>query len=91
MQKNHSRYDEIQQRIYFNLTPFVRFLKKGEGRLYSLDNSKITKQAVERRYQINLVLLHTNKQYKQQIQRYKITINRSEIINIEAIETRVES
>lgn len=84
-------YDEIQQRIYFNLTPFVRFLKKGEGRLYSLDNSKITKQAVERRYQINLVLLHTNKQYKQQIQRYKITINRSEIINIEAIETRVES
>ena len=39
--------DEIQQRIYFNLTPFIRFLKKGEGRLYSLDGNKITKQAVE--------------------------------------------
>ena len=50
-------YDEIQQRIYFNLTPFIRFLKKGEGRLYSLDGSKITKQAVERRYQINVVLM----------------------------------
>ncbi|AGH46120.1 hypothetical protein C427_4015 [Paraglaciecola psychrophila 170] len=24
-------YDEIQQRIYFNLTPFIRFLKKGKA------------------------------------------------------------
>ncbi|MEH6712974.1 MAG: hypothetical protein V7733_17315 [Paraglaciecola polaris] len=81
-------YDEIQQRIYFNLTPFIRFLRKGEGRLYALENNKITKQAVERRYQINVVLMHTNKQKQQQIQRFKITLNRSNIINIEAIEVR---
>ncbi|UUO25499.1 hypothetical protein FGD67_21470 [Colwellia sp. M166] len=80
-------YDEIQQRIYFNLTPFIRFLKKGEGRLYSLDGSKITKQAVERRYQINVVLMQTDKQYQQEIQRFKITLNRSNIINIEAMKT----
>ncbi len=78
-------YDEIQQRIYFNLTPFIRFLKKGEGRLYSLDSSKITKQAVERRYQINVVLMQTDKQHQQQIQRFKITLNRSNIINVEAM------
>lgn len=80
-------YDAIQQRIYFNLTPFIRFLRKGEGRLYSLDNSKITKQAVERRYQINLVLVHIDKQHQQQSQRFKITLNRSTIINIEAIDS----
>jgi len=80
-------YDEIQQRIYFNLTPFIRFLKKGEGRLYSLDSSKITKQAVERRYQINVVLMHTDKQELQQMQRFKITLNRSNIVNIEAIQS----
>lgn len=80
-------YEAIQQSIYFNLTPFIRFLKKGEGRLYSLDNSKITKQAVERRYQINVVLMHTDKQNLQQIQRFKITLNRSNIINIEAIKS----
>jgi hypothetical protein len=79
-------YDEIQQRIYFNLTPFIRFLKKGEGRLYSSDGNKIVKQAVERRYQINVVLMQTDKQHKQQIQRFKITLNRSNIINIEAIQ-----
>ncbi|GAC21014.1 hypothetical protein [Paraglaciecola arctica] len=80
-------YDEIQQNIYFNLTPFIRFLKKGEGRLYSLDNNKITKQAVERRYQINVVLMHTDKQHQQRTQRFKITLNRSNIINIEAIQS----
>jgi hypothetical protein len=78
-------YDEIQQRIFFNLTPFIRFLKKGEGRLYSLDGSKITKQAVERRYQINVVLMQTDKQHLQKMQRYKITLNRSTIVNIEAM------
>lgn len=80
-------YDAIQQRLYFNLTPFIRFLKKGEGRLYSLDSSKITKQAVERRYQINLVLMHTDKQNQQQTQRFKITLNRSNIINVEAMQS----
>ncbi|MFT6917906.1 MAG: hypothetical protein ACJA2G_000518 [Cognaticolwellia sp.] len=78
-------YDEIQQRIYFNLTPFIRFLKKGEGRLYSLDGTKVTKQAVERRYQINVVLMQTDKKELQQIQRFKLTLNRSTIINIEAM------
>lgn len=78
-------YDEIQQRIYFNLTPFIRYLKKGEGRLYSLEGTKITKQAVERRYQINLVLMQTDKQHQQKVQRYKVTLNRSTIINIEAM------
>ena len=79
-------YDEVRQQIYFNLTPFIRFLRKGEGRLYSLENNKITKQAVERRYQINVVLMHTDRDKKQQTQRFKITLNRSNIINIEALE-----
>jgi hypothetical protein len=77
-------YDEIQQKIIFNLTPFVRFLKRGAGRLYSLDGQKISSQAVERRYQINLILRYvTNEGDK--LQRFKITMNRSEIVNIEAM------
>lgn len=84
--KNFPGYDEIEQGNYFNSTPCIRFLKKGEGRLYSLGGSKITKQAVERRYQINVVLMHTDKQLQQQTRRFKITLNRSTIINIEAIQ-----
>jgi hypothetical protein len=78
-------YDEIQQQMFFNLTPFVRYLRKGEGRLYTLDDSKITNQAVERRYQINLVLVQTDKDQQQHMQRFKITLNRSQIVNIEAM------
>jgi len=75
-------YDEIQQQTFFNLTPFVRFLRKGAGRLYSLDGQKISSQGVERRYQINLILRHVC-QHEESLQRFKITLNRSEIVNIE--------
>jgi len=77
-------YDEIQQQTFFNLTPFVRFLKKGAGRLYTLDGQKISSQGVERRYQINLILRHLC-QGEESLQRFKITLNRSEIVNIEPI------
>lgn len=77
-------YGEIQQNLFFNMTPFVRFLKKGAGRLYSLDGQKVSSQAVERRYQINLILRCVDKK-GEHLQRFKITLNRSEIVNIEAM------
>jgi hypothetical protein len=78
-------YDDIQQQLFFNLTPFVRFLKKGAGRLYSLEGQKISSQGVERRYQINLILSQKGKS-EEHLQRFKITLNRSEIVNIEALD-----
>lgn len=80
-------FEEIQNRIFFNLTPFVRYLKKGEGRLYALDGSKVSHQAVERRYQITLILVQTNKLKQEYLQRFKITMNRSKIINIEPLKS----
>ena len=77
-------YDTLQQTLQFNLAPFARYLKRGEGKLYHLDSNKISKQAVERRYQLNMVLVHTEGD-KTLYQRYKITLNRSKIVNIELI------
>lgn len=79
-------YEEIQQRLYFNLMPFVRYLKKGEGRLYSLEDQKVSGKSVERRYQINLVVAYKVDKTRHAM-RYKITLNRSEIINIEKMDT----
>lgn len=79
-------FDEIQNQLFFNMTPFVRFLKKGEGRLYSFEGSKISNQGVERRYQMNLILVQKNKKKEAYYQRFKITINRSKIVNIEEME-----
>lgn len=84
-------FKEIQHQIFFNLTPFARFMKKGEGRLYALDGSKISNQGVERRYQINLAVVQEQKiagsKTQQYIQRFKITMNRSKIINIEGMKS----
>ncbi|WP_440053917.1 hypothetical protein ACSLBF_13710 [Pseudoalteromonas sp. T1lg65] len=78
-------YDEVQQRITFNMASFVRYLKKGAGKLYTLDGQKVSKKSVERRYQINLVLRFTSEQGIQ-LERYKLTMNRSEIVAIELME-----
>lgn len=77
-------YDTLRQTLQFNLAPFARYLKRGEGKLYHLDSNKISKQAVERRYQLNMVLVLAD-QDKTLYQRYKITLNRSKIVNIELI------
>ncbi|WP_165728829.1 MULTISPECIES: hypothetical protein [unclassified Pseudoalteromonas] len=77
-------YDTLQQTLQFSLAPFARYLKRGEGKLYHLDSNKISKQAVERRYQLNMVLVLTEED-KTLYQRYKITLNRSKIVNIELI------
>ena len=78
-------YDTLQQTMQFSLAPFARYLKRGEGKLYHLESNKISKQAVERRYQLNMVLVFSQNDEKTLMQRYKITLNRSKIVNIERI------
>ncbi|RJF36649.1 hypothetical protein [Pseudoalteromonas gelatinilytica] len=83
-------YDTLQQTMQFSLAPFARYLKRGEGKLYHLDSNKISKQAVERRYQLNVVLVFTQSEEETLYQRYKITLNRSKIINIERIYSQTD-
>jgi hypothetical protein len=82
-------YDSLQQTLQFSLAAFARNLKKGEGKLYHLDNNKISKQSVERRYQLNVVLSYQNDE-EINYQRYKITLNRSKIVSIELIYSEME-
>ncbi len=83
-------YDTLQQTMQFSLAPFARYLKRGEGKLYHLDSNKISKKAVERRYQLNVVLVFTQSEDETLYQRYKITLNRSKIVNIERIYSQTD-
>ncbi|MEZ7187605.1 MULTISPECIES: hypothetical protein [unclassified Pseudoalteromonas] len=83
-------YDTLQQTMQFSLAPFARYLKRGEGKLYHLDSNKISKKAVERRYQLNVVLVFTQSEGEILYQRYKITLNRSKIVNIERIYSQTD-
>jgi len=81
-------YDTLEETIDFSLLPFARFLERGSGKLYeqndpSSNKEKIKTTSIERRYQINVVVALDQGKYTEQFERFKITLNRSGIIDIE--------
>ncbi len=79
-------YDEIQEQILFSLRPLIRNLERGQGAVYSEEEGKVTRQSIERRYQINLVVGIQSSEDAVKYQRHKITVNRSGIVDIEHAE-----
>ena len=81
-----SGYNEIQERVHFNLRPFIRYLKRGEGQVYAEDGGQILKNAIEQRYQINIITGQRTNRGDTRYQRYKLTLNRSQIIALERVD-----
>ncbi|SGY90515.1 Putative uncharacterized protein [Moritella viscosa] len=77
-------YDRMQEQIYFSVRPLIRYLERGTGAVYTEHDSKISKEAIERRYQVNVVVGLKDDSAKVVYQRHKITVNRSGILDIEA-------
>jgi len=77
-------YDRVQEQIYFSVRPLIRFLERGTGAVYTENDSKISKESIERRYQVNVVVGLKDDSAKVVYQRHKITVNRSGILDIEA-------
>ena len=77
-------YDRMQEQIYFSVRPFIRYLERGTGAVYAEHDSKISKEAIERRYQVNVVVGLKDDSAKVVYERHKITVNRSGILDIEA-------
>lgn len=80
-------YDTIEEHIVFNLRPLTRYTEGGTAKVYErLDTSsnkeKIQVTSIERRYQINVIVALDQGQYLAQFARYKITLNRSGIVEI---------
>ncbi|WP_067658811.1 hypothetical protein [Ferrimonas marina] len=75
-------YSTIQEQINFSLAPFARYLERGRSKIYKESDGKVSSDSVERRYQINLVLMLRENRQPAQFARYKITMNRSQIIDI---------
>lgn len=75
-------YTSIQEQVNFSLAPFARYLERGKAKIYKELDGKISNDSVERRYQINLILAVKDGKDAVQYARYKITMNRSTIIDI---------
>tara|TARA_R110001583_G_scaffold22238_2_gene83553 strand:- start:3484 stop:4992 length:1509 start_codon:yes stop_codon:yes gene_type:complete len=81
-------YDTLEETIFFSLRPFARYLERGTGTVYAqnapdANREKIQSTTIERRYQINVVVARNQGQYTEEFERYKITLNRNGIIEIE--------
>jgi len=81
-------YDSLEETILFSLRPFARYLERGTGKVYEqnapeANKEKIQSTSIERRYQINIVVALNQGLYMEEFDRYKITLNRSGIIEIE--------
>ncbi|QDO82764.1 hypothetical protein FM037_05360 [Shewanella psychropiezotolerans] len=75
-------YTSIQEQVNFSLAPFARYLERGKAKIYKEQDGKISNDSVERRYQINLILAVKDGKDAVKYARYKITMNRSTIIDI---------
>ncbi|PKG55329.1 hypothetical protein CXF83_05450 [Shewanella sp. Choline-02u-19] len=75
-------YSRIQEQVNFSLVPFARNLERGKAKIYKEHEGKISNESVERRYQVNLILVLKEGRDEPQYARYKITMNRSTIIEI---------
>ena len=80
-------YEAIEETIEFSLRPFARFLERGQGRIFELKNGNIKKTAVERRYQINVVIAINQGPARETFELHRITLNRSGIVEIEHTST----
>ncbi len=82
-----SGYEQTRESIILDLRAVASLMEKGSQRLYQLNDGQVTKESVEKRHLINLITQETDEDKTVRIQRWKIIMSRSKIIDIEAITT----
>ena len=81
-------YESMEENILFSLRPFARYLERGNHKVYEQNSlsgkkEKIHSTSIARRYQINMVIALDQGEYSEQFERYRITLDRSGIIDLE--------
>jgi len=81
-------YDTMEENIIFSLRPLTRYVEGGTEKVFersekASNKEKIQTTSIERRYQINIIVALNQGQYLAQFERYRVTLNRSGIIEIE--------
>ncbi|MDD9178763.1 MULTISPECIES: hypothetical protein [Aliivibrio] len=80
-----SGYEQTRETMLIDLRPIARLMEKGSQKIYQLNEGQVSKESVEKRHLINLIVRETMDDYSTQLHRWKIIVNRSKIIDIEKI------
>lgn len=80
-----SGYHETREVMNLDLGILAKLMDKGSHHVYRIKDGQVAREAVEKRYQINLVVRQTQGTGATTIQRWKIVMSRSKVIDVEEV------
>lgn len=81
-----SGYEATRETLLVDLRTITRLMDKGSNHIYQLNNGQVSKESVEKRHLINLIICAKNDKQAAHYYRWKIVLNRSKIVDIESID-----
>jgi hypothetical protein len=80
-----SGYDHTRETLTLDLSVLARLMDKGSHHVYRLEDGEVVREAVEKRHLINLVLREAQGDRPPILQRWKIVMSRSRIVDVERV------
>lgn len=83
-----SGYEETRDVMLIDLRALTRLMDKGSNRIYRLSNGQVSRESVEKRHLINLIIKEDGHRQSPRYYRWKVVLNRSKIVDIEKTEVQ---
>jgi hypothetical protein len=80
-----SGYEETRETLSISLRALTRLMDKGSNKVYRLNEGQVSRESVEKRHLLNLIIKENNHDSEPTYYRWKIVMNRSKIVDIEEI------
>ncbi|OED64964.1 hypothetical protein [Vibrio cyclitrophicus] len=80
-----SGYEETRETLSISLRALTRLMDKGSNKVYRLNEGQVSRESVEKRHLLNLIIKENNHDNEPTYYRWKIVMNRSKIVDIEEI------
>src|SRR5690554_1614912 len=80
-----SSYDRTRETLTLDLSPLARLMDKGSHRVYRLEEGQVVREEVEKRHLINLVIREVQGDRPPTLQRWKVVMSRSRIVDVEEV------
>ncbi|WP_290798327.1 hypothetical protein [Halomonas sp.] len=80
-----SGYEHTRETLTLDLSLLARLMDKGSHRVYRLEKGQVVREEVEKRHLINLVIREVQGDQPPTLQRWKVVMSRSRIVDLERV------
>ncbi|MBF9000453.1 MULTISPECIES: hypothetical protein [Vibrio] len=80
-----SGYEQTRETMLIDLRAITRLMDKGSNKIYVLNKGQVSKERVEKRHLLNLIVKENSHVSPPKFYRWKVVLNRSKIVDIESI------